>query len=151
MAFRQGLARERLDFALQAASIDAEISRLIDLVDRIRSSNGQIRLEDTSRAIQRSEEGFQYVQRRLIELLDVSLRIRTELERFNYGTDKALYRDLGTPIQKETTTVVFTTANVRWYGILTLLLLMILPCAILLQSFLNPDKNDNAGEATPGA
>ncbi|MDH3743586.1 MAG: hypothetical protein OES47_00620 [Acidobacteriota bacterium] len=142
LQFRQALSRERLDFGLQAADLESEVRRLRELVARLgarpKLPDARV-LEEMNQQLEADLESAREV---LVRLMGVLSRLRTELERFNYGTDRALFRDLGTEIEKSTSATVITSSNLRWYGVLTLLLVMALVVVVLVRAVLRERATD---------
>ncbi|RFF27853.1 MULTISPECIES: hypothetical protein [unclassified Wenzhouxiangella] len=131
--FRQELSRERLDYTMQAAELEAEIRRVRELIALIESQEDSD-FDSPEREGDSLQEQIEEMIASVRELYEVTGRIAHRMNTMRFGGEQAIYNVVETSDSPGSTNLVFHSANLARYllGLVIVLLAATLGLAVLL-------------------
>lgn len=121
--FRQELSRERLDYTLRAAELEAEMRRIRELIALIESQeDGAARVDDGHG--ESLQEQIEQMVASVRELYIVADRIAMRMDTLRFGGEEAIYNVVEISDSPTSTNLVFHSANLARYllGVMIVLL-----------------------------
>lgn len=146
--FRQELSRERLDYLLGAAELDAEISRLRQLIAMIEAE----RQAGPNAGVGSVAETAELLSARMDEIVAdlrvlflVADRIADRLSELRFGSQEAIYSIARAPDAGEVSALVMTRSNLQRFVLGAFLIAILAVFAVFLRNMLR----SNEGEGSP--
>jgi hypothetical protein len=141
--FRQDLTRERLDYTLEAAELQAEIDRMTELVELIPGDGGdQQQSEDIRELAASIRPRLNAVTRELRELFLASERISTLLNELRFGGQEAIYNIVQPPGEATTPPLVLTRSNLQRFVLGAFLVVILSVMGVFLFNMLRERTGD---------
>lgn len=145
--FRQELTRERLDYQLEAADLQAEISRLEALSAMITTQEAN----DGASFSGRLDEEVDLVESKLAQvssglksLVAATERIAEQLNALRYGGQEAIYAVVSPPGEATTPALILTRSNLQRYVLGALLVALIAVMMVFLFNMLRSRGEENS-------
>lgn len=141
--FRQDLTRERLDYTLEAAELQAEIDRLTQLVQLIDSDNGDSLADDGLQELMDSvRQRLDQVTTRLRDLFLATDRISERLNELRFGGQQAIYNIVQPPGEASTPPLVLTRSNLQRFVLGAFLVVILSVMGVFLFNMLRERGGD---------
>ena len=141
--FRQNLTRERLDYTLEAAELQAEIDRLIQLVQLIDSDNGgRLEDDDLQELMDSVRQRLDQVTTSLRDLFLATERISERLNELRFGGQQAIYNIVQPPGEASTPPLVLTRSNLQRFVLGAFLIVILSVMGVFLFNMLRERGGD---------
>jgi len=145
--FRQELTRERLNYHLEAADIQAEISRLEQLSEMIidQQDMTQAEFSDEMQAeIEMVESQLDRVSTGLESLVAATERIADRLNALRYGGQEAIYAVVSPPGEASRPALILTRSNLQRFVLGAFLVALIAVMGVFLYNMLRARTENDA-------
>lgn len=145
--FRQELTRERLDYHLEAADLQAEISRLQQLSEMIidQQDANQTEFSDAMQAeIEAVESQLDRVSSGLESLVAATERIADRLNALRYGGQEAIYAVVSPPGEASRPALILTRSNLQRFVLGAFLIALIAVMGVFLYNMLRARTDADA-------
>lgn len=145
--FRQELTRERLDYHLEAADLQAEISRLQQLAEMIMDQQdaSQTAFSDAMRAeIDAVKSQIDRVSSGLESLVAATGRIADRLNALRYGGQEAIYAVVNPPGEASRPALILTRSNLQRFVLGAFLIALIAVMGVFLYNMLRARTDADA-------
>lgn len=145
--FRQELTRERLDYHLEAADLQAEISRLQQLSEMIidQQDANQAEFSDAMQAeIEAVESQLDRVSSGLESLVAATERIADRLNALRYGGQEAIYAVVSPPGEASRPALILTRSNLQRFVLGAFLIALIAVMGVFLYNMLRARTDADA-------
>lgn len=149
VSFRQNLTRERLDYYLEAADLQAEISRLQQLSDLIIDQEdidqGELSAEMQAE-IEAVEGQLERVSSGLENLVTATERIADRLNALRYGGQEAIYSVISPPGEASQPALFLTRSNLQRFVLGAFLVALIAVMGVFLYNMLRSRSDADASD-----
>ena len=141
--FRQNLTRERLDYTLEAAELQAEISRMNELVNAISNDSASRNQADTiPDEVIASRQRIDLIEVSLRELFLATERIGSRLNELRAGSQDAIYTIVRPPDEATSPYSILTRSNLQRFLLGAILVAMLSVIGVFLFNMLRERDQD---------
>ena len=143
LQFRQDLTRERLEYTLEAAELQAEIDRMRQLVGLISDEGGrQAGSENVQQAALVVRERLTDLTDSLRELFQATERISQLLNELRYGGQEAVYNIVQPPGDADSPPLLLTRSNLQRFVLGAFLVAIVSVIGVFLFNMLRERESD---------